>query len=106
MGVGGTPPPVAPAANTVMLLAPVLATYSGLPTTRPVTLTVALADSPAAAGATTAAPAVAPPLNVVAGIPTASGCPPWTSSGDVTAAPTSASQLQPQAGTARMMRVR
>src|SRR5436190_23146676 len=97
----GTASPVAPAANTVMLFAPVLATYSGLPTTRPVTLTVALADSPAAAAATTAVPPVMPALNVVAVVPAASVCPLVTSSGGVPAAPTSAVTLQATVAPAR-----
>src|SRR5206468_11646151 len=90
----GIASPVALAANTVMLFAPVLATYSGLPTTRPVTVTVAVADSPAAAAVTTAVPGVAPAVNVVAVVPAASVCPLVTSSGGVPAAPTSAVTLQ------------
>src|SRR2546426_3181722 len=97
----GIASPVAPAANTVMLFAPVLATYSGLPTTRPVTLTVALPDSPAAAAATTAVPAVAPALNVVAVMPAASVCPLVTSSGGGPATPPPAVTLPATGAPAR-----
>src|SRR5438094_2450373 len=81
----GTASPVAPVANTVMLFAPSLATYSGLPTTCPVTVTVAFAESPAPAAVTTAVPGVVPALNVVAVVPAASVCPLVGSSGGVRA---------------------
>src|SRR5256886_12386706 len=90
----GIASPVAPAANTVMLFAPSLATYSGLPTTCPVTVTVPDAESPAAAAVTTAVPAVVPAVNVVAVVPAASVCPLVTSSGGVPAVPGSAVTLQ------------
>src|SRR5213080_3834609 len=90
----GTASPVASVANTVMLFAPSLATYSGLPTTCPMTVTVALADSPAAAAVTTAVPGAVPALNVVAVVPAASVCPVVGSSGGVPAVPASAVSLQ------------
>src|SRR5436309_15333348 len=90
----GTASPVAPAANTVMLFAPVLATYSGLPTTCPVTVTVTFAESPAPAAVTTAVPGVVPALNVVPVVPAASVCPLVGSSGGVAAVPGSGVTLQ------------
>src|SRR5436190_21520210 len=84
-----------------MLLAPVLATYSGLPTTCPVTVTVPDAESPAAAAVTTAVPAVVPAVNVVAVGPAASVCPLVTSSGGGPAVPGSAVTLQATVAPAR-----
>src|SRR5436309_16044063 len=90
----GIASPVAPAANTVMLFAPVLATYSGLPTTCPVTVTVTFAERPAPAAVTTAVPGVVPALNAVPLVPAASFRPLVGSSGGVPAVPASAVTLQ------------
>src|SRR5438034_4751584 len=79
--------PREPGAKTMTLFPRPLATYRGFATTRGVTVTLTVAESPALAAATMAVPGVAPAAKVVAVVPVPAVCPLVGSSGGVPATP-------------------